>query len=166
MSDTYLALSNLSDGGKMAFYKYGSSSQTILNALSISRLANPNLEWRRHQPSTSVLISLFSVSVYSIEWYNKITKDMIMYQRLPNFTGFSNIATNLGEITNSGIEITLNSKNIDTPNFKWNTTVGFSYNKNRIKHLYYDYDENGKSAAIPLTDGLSTSLWAKSGTTR
>lgn len=51
---------------------------------------------------------------------------MIMYQRLPNFTGFSNIATNLGEITNSGIEITLNSKNIDTPNFKWNTTVGFS----------------------------------------
>ncbi len=37
----------------------------------------------------------------------------------------------------------MNSKNIDTPDFKWNTTVGFSYNKNRIKHLYYDYDENG-----------------------
>lgn len=145
LSDTYLALSNLSDGGKMAYYKYGSSSQTILNALSISRLANPNLEWEK----TSALNIGLDFSVLgqrlsgSIEWYNKITKDMIMYQRLPNFTGFSSIATNLGEITNSGIEITLNSKNIDTPDFKWNTTVGFSYNKNRIKHLYYDYDENG-----------------------
>ena len=47
LSDTYLALSNLSDGGKMAYYKYGTTSQTILNALSISRLANPNLEWEK-----------------------------------------------------------------------------------------------------------------------
>ena len=34
--------------------------------------------------------------------------------------------------------------NIDQENFKWNTSVGFSYNKNKIKHLYYEYDENGK----------------------
>lgn len=145
LDDTYLALSNLSDGGKMAYYKYGSSDQTILNALSISRLANPNLEWEK---TSAVNVGLdFSVLGQrlsgSIEWYHKITKDMIMAQRLPNFTGFSSITTNLGEVTNSGIEITLNSKNIDTPNFKWNTSAGFSYNKNRIKHLYYDYDENG-----------------------
>ena len=145
LEDTYLALANLSDGGKMAYYKYGTTDQTILNALSISRLANPNLEWEK----TSAFNVGLDFSVLgqrlsgSIEWYHKITKDMIMAQRLPNFTGFSSITTNLGEVTNSGIEITLNSRNIETPNFKWNTTLGFSYNKNRIKHLYYDYDENG-----------------------
>ena len=145
LSDTYLALSNLSDGGKMAYYKYGTTSQTILNALQISRLANPNLEWEK---TSAINIGLdFAVLGQrlsgSIEWYNKTTKDMIMAQRLPNFTGFGSITTNLGEVTNQGFEITLNSKNIELPNFKWGTSAGFSYNKNRIKHLYYDYDENG-----------------------
>lgn len=145
LADTYLALSNLSDGGKMAYYKYGTTSQTILNALSISRLANPNLEWEK---TSAINVGLdFAVLGQrlsgSIEWYNKTTKDMIMAQRLPNFTGFGSITTNLGEVTNQGFEITLNSKNIELPNFKWGTSAGFSYNKNRIKHLYYDYDENG-----------------------
>ena len=145
LSDTYLALSNLSDGGKMAYYKYGTTSQTILNALSISRLANPNLEWEK---TSAINIGLdFAVLGQrlsgSIEWYSKTTKDMIMAQRLPNFTGFGSITTNLGEVTNQGFEISLNSKNIELPNFKWGTSAGFSYNKNRIKHLYYDYDENG-----------------------
>lgn len=145
LADTYLALSNLSDGGKMAYYKYGTTSQTILNALQISRLANPNLEWEK---TSAINIGLdFAVLGQrlsgSIEWYNKTTKDMIMAQRLPNFTGFGSITTNLGEVTNQGFEITLNSKNIELPNFKWGTSAGFSYNKNRIKHLYYDYDENG-----------------------
>lgn len=145
LADTYLALANLASGGQMAYYKYGATDQTILNALQISRLANPNLEWEK---TSAINVGLdFAVLGQrlsgSIEWYHKVTKDMIMAQRLPNFTGFDNITTNLGEVTNSGIEITLNSKNIDTPNFKWNTSAGFSYNKNCIKHLYYDYDENG-----------------------
>ena len=127
------------------YYKYGTTSQTILNALQISRLANPNLEWEK---TSAINIGLdFAVLGQrlsgSIEWYNKTTKDMIMAQRLPNFTGFGSITTNLGEVTNQGFEITLNSKNIELPNFKWGTSAGFSYNKNRIKHLYYDYDENG-----------------------
>lgn len=146
LADTYLALSNLSNGGSMAYYKYGSSSQEIINALQVDRLGNPNLEWEK---TTAYNVGLdFSVLGQrlsgSIEWYFKKTHDMIMAQRLPNFTGFSSITTNLGEVTNSGFEITLNSRNIDTENFKWNTSAGFSYNKNRIKHLYYDYDENGK----------------------
>ena len=144
LSDTYLALSNLANGGVMGYYNNGSA--TVVQALQISRLGNPNLEWEK---TTSYNVGFdFSVLDYrlsgSVEWYYKKTHDMIMAQRLPNFTGFDNITTNLGEITNSGFEITLNSKNIDLKNFSWNTTLGFSYNKNRIKHLYYEYDENGK----------------------
>lgn len=144
LSDTYLALSNLANGGVMGYYNNGSS--TVIQALSISRLGNPNLEWEK---TSAYNVGLdFSVLGQrlsgSIEWYSKKTHDMIMNQRLPNFTGFSSITTNLGEVTNKGIEITLNSRNIDTKNFTWNTSVGFSYNKNCIKHLYYEYDEDGK----------------------
>ena len=145
LSDTYLALSNLANGGLYAYYKYGSTTQEVLNALSVSRLGNPNLEWEKTSSwnfgiDFSVLDKRLSGS---IDIYHKRTHDMIMSQRLPNFTGFSSITTNLGEVTNTGFEITLNSRNIDTENFKWNTSLGFSYNKNKIKHLYYEYDENG-----------------------
>ena len=58
-----------------------------------------------------------------------------MAQRLPNYTGFSSITTNLGEVHNSGVELTLNSVNIKNKDFEWTTSAGFSYNKNTIKHL-------------------------------
>ena len=146
LADTYLALSNLANGGLYAYYKYGSTSQEVLNALSVDRLGNPNLEWEKTSSwnfgiDFSVLDRRLSGS---IDIYHKKTHDMIMSQRLPNFTGFSSITTNLGEVTNTGFEITLNTKNIETKDFKWGTSLGFSYNKNKIKHLYYEYDEDGK----------------------
>ena len=146
LSDTYLALSNLAHGGLYAYYKYGSTSQEVLNALQVSRLGNPNLEWEKTSSwNFGVDFSLLKRRVSgSIDVYHKRTHDMIMAQRLPNFTGFDRITTNLGEVTNTGFEISLNTRNIDTENFTWNTTLGFSYNKNKIKHLYYEYDENGK----------------------
>ena len=145
LKDTYLALSNLSNGGVMGYYN-SDGSAAVIQALEISRLGNPNLEWEKTTAYNvgldfSVLDSRFTGSV---EWYNKKTHDMIMNQRLPNFTGFSSITTNLGEVTNSGFELTLNSRNMEIKNFTWNTSFGFSYNKNRINHLYYEYDENGK----------------------
>jgi TonB-linked SusC/RagA family outer membrane protein len=146
LKDTYLALSNLANGGLYAYYKYGSTSQEVLNALQVSRLGNPNLEWEKTSSwnfgiDFSVLDRRLSGS---IDVYHKRTHDMIMAQRLPNFTGFSSITTNLGEVTNTGFEITLNTRNIETKDFKWGTSLGFSYNKNKIKHLYYEYDEDGK----------------------
>ena len=146
LSDTYLALSNLANGGLYAYYLTGGSKQEVLNALQVSRLGNPNLEWEKTSSwNFGVDFSILSRRISgSIDLYHKRTHDMIMSQRLPNFTGFSSITTNLGEVTNTGFEISLNTRNIDTENFKWNTTLGFSYNKNRIKHLSYEYDENGK----------------------
>ena len=146
LSDTYLALSNLANGGLYAYYLTGGSKQEVLNALSVSRLGNDNLEWEKTSSwNFGVDFSILSRRISgSIDLYHKRTHDMIMSQRLPNFTGFSSITTNLGEVTNTGIEISLNTRNIDTEDFKWNTTLGFSYNKNRIKHLSYEYDENGK----------------------
>ena len=146
LSNTYLALSNLANGGLYAYYRYGSTTQDVLNALSVSRLGNPNLEWEKTSSWNFGLdFSVLKRRVSgSIDLYHKRTHDMIMAQRLPNFTGFSSITTNLGEVTNSGIEITLRTVNVNTENFQWNTALGFSYNKNKIKHLYYEYDEDGK----------------------
>lgn len=66
---------------------------------------------------------------------------MIMNERLPGFTGFDNITTNLGQVNNNGIEIALNTLNLKNSFMDWSTTFGLSYNKNKIVHLYYDYQD-------------------------
>lgn len=144
LEDTYLSLANLKDGGKIA-YLDKNGNPVILNSLEMDRLASPNLEWEKTTAwNVGLDFSLFNHRLTgSIEWYSKKTHDMIMSQRLPVFTGFDKITTNLGEVTNKGFEISLNSVNIQNDKFTWTTSLGFSYNKNRIKHLYYDYDENG-----------------------
>ncbi len=142
--DVYKTLANLKVDNKMVYY--GNDGQpVIVNGLRMDRLGAPDLQWERTESwnvglDFSVLNRRLSGS---IDWYIKNTKDMIMSQRLPEFSGFTSIAANLGEVQNSGFEITLNSINIDTKNFQWTTSAGFSLNKSKIKHLYYTYDEDG-----------------------
>lgn len=143
LANTYLSLANLKSESTMVYIKDGKFEP--VNTLKMDRLGNPNLEWEKTKALNIGLdFALFHNRLTgSIEYYSKSTQNMIMGQRLPSFTGFGSITTNLGEVTNKGFEITLNSTNIQLDNFEWSTSAGFSYNQNRIKHLYYDYDENG-----------------------
>jgi len=62
---------------------------------------------------------------------------------LPNVTGFSSVVANLGAIDNSGIELNLNTENMNKANFVWRTSFSIWSNKNKIIKLY------GK---VPVTD--------------
>ena len=142
--DIYLTLANLAlAGGEMVYYNGGNSE--VVNPLYMSRLASPNLKWEKTKSwNVGVDLSFFDGRLNAnLDYYFKKTTDMIMKQRLPNFSGFSEIMANLGEVQNQGFEIALNSTNIQRDNFVWNSSLGFSINKNKINHIYYDYDENG-----------------------
>ncbi len=146
LSSPDLALANLSAGaGKMHGYLSSNGVEELYRYLMMDRMANPNLQWEKTESFNFGLDFGFLSGRLSgsIEYYLMKTHDMIMYQRLPEFTGFNGITTNLGQVNNTGVEFTLNTLNFNRKNFKWNTTFGFSYNKNEIKHLYYEY-ENGK----------------------
>jgi len=141
LSDPYQALANLSGGGnKLQGYINSSGELELMRYLMVDRMANPYLQWEKTSSWNFGLDYGFLNDRISgsIEYYSMKTNDMIMRQRLPEFTGFLNITTNLGEVRNKGIEISVNSLNIDSKNLKWTTTLGFSYNKNEIKHLYYE----------------------------
>lgn len=146
LGDPYVSLANLGAGmGKTMGYITSTGSILDMKYLSVSRMANPNLEWEK---TTSTNIGLdfgFLNNRISgtFDWYHMATHDMIMAQRLPGFTGFGSITTNLGQVNNDGFEFSLNTVNITNKSFEWRTTLGLSYNKNTIKHLYYNYDENG-----------------------
>ena len=141
--DVYRTLANLTLGSPMVYYNNGTS--TVVNSLYMDRLPSPNLQWEKTNAyNVGLDFSLFNSRLTgSFDYYFKNTTDMIMSQRLPSFTGFSSITTNLGEVHNSGFEVALTSSNIQNKEFTWDTTIGFSLNRNKIVHIYYDYDEDG-----------------------
>jgi hypothetical protein len=57
---------------------------------------------------------------------------------LPSITGYNQVLANLGKVSNKGVEISVRSQNMNGKNFRWETAVNFSRNKNKIIDLYGD----------------------------
>lgn len=143
----YLALSDLSTGK----YQYitGSGNLILVSQLLVNRLQNPGLRWERTESYNAGLdFSLLKDRIGgSIDVYRKSTKDLLINRTLPNVTGFQNVLTNIGEVQNRGVEISINTLNIKSQTFSWRSTVNMSLNRNKIVHLYGptpDYDASGK----------------------
>lgn len=143
LADSYIALANLSLGSYQQGYVNASTGALYdMKYLFMSRLANTHLQWEK-TTSWNIGIDLGFLNnriTASLDYYVMPTTDMIMEESLPDFSGFSSITTNLGEVQNRGVELSINSTNIDAKNFRWNTTFTLSYNKNEIKHLYGEYE--------------------------
>lgn len=72
----------------------------------------------------------------SLEFYQKKTKDLLFTVAAPAFTNLSDrVLTNVGEIENNGIELTLNSVIMDRAELDWNVGFNVAYNKNTINKL-------------------------------
>ena len=143
LSNPYIALSDLRLGSSLYGYLGSSGSLSEVQFLYVNRLGNPNMSWEKSEAINFGLDYGFlnNQITGSIEGYTITTRNMIMNKSLPAFTGFSQIATNLGEVVNSGFELSISSQNIKRENLVWNTTFNLSYNKNKIKHLYYEYED-------------------------
>lgn len=144
LSNPYVALADLGSGtGKTMEYITTSGTSEDVKYLSVNRMANPNLQWEK-TTATNIGLDFGFLNdriTGTFDYYHMETHDMIMSQRLPGFSGFGSITTNLGQVNNDGFELPLNSLNIKSKNVEWRTTFGLSYNKNTIKHLYYNYED-------------------------
>ena len=132
-------------------YMYVSPDGKVYNGsyLYVNSLANKELKWERTASFNLGLdFSIFNERLKgNIDIYKANTKDLLIERTLPELIGFSSVMSNLGEVENKGIELSLTSKNIDTKNFAWSSTFNFTLNRNKIVHLYGDMvdvlDENG-----------------------
>ncbi|WP_316817790.1 TonB-dependent receptor [Pedobacter nyackensis] len=116
---------------------YGATYGTI-NSFEVLFPNNPNLEWER----TTMIDVGMDLSVFqsrltlSLDYYNKKTKNSIVTSPLPNFMGFNTQLQNLADLTNKGLEVTLNSQNFVSNRFKWYTTFNIARNSNVINKLH------------------------------
>lgn len=71
----------------------------------------------------------------SPEFYINRSSNLLLSAKLPTSAGYDSMVINAGETENKGIDLTINSTNIMTKNFTWNTSVTLSHNKNSVKQL-------------------------------
>jgi TonB-linked SusC/RagA family outer membrane protein len=94
-------------------------------------IGNPDLRWETSTTSNAGLdFSFFRGKVSgSAEYYVTRTTNLLAPQPLPNSIGFGGFTTNVGETQNTGIELTINTVNVDRGGFQW--TSDFIFNRNR-----------------------------------
>lgn len=143
--------------GASGFFDYNGKQWRTLAA---TKNANPDLKWETTGMfNVGLDYGLLNGSLSgTIEFYNKKTKDLIWnYPVSTNLYPFGDIAANVGEITNQGIEISINAVPAQTKNFTWNTTVTLSHNKNTVNRLSNDKFEVGVfTQGDPMVAGVSS----------
>ena len=128
-------------------YVFGDGSSTFTGSYPVSEsMPNPNLKWETSTSfNAAVDFTLLNDRIDgTVEYYNTKTTDLLTARSIPAANGFSSILTNIGELNNKGLEVSLSTININSPKseFRWSSSVVFSTNKNEIVHLYGN-DNNG-----------------------
>lgn len=144
---SYAAFASLSDN-KYLNYDNG---YFVAPYLFINRIANPNLAWERNTALNFGLdYGIIDGRIRgAIDVYSSKTTDMLLDKKLPIVTGFESITTNVGSLKNIGIDVSVNTVNIDKADFIWSSNFNLSYNNNQIISLTGEkvetIDENGNT---------------------
>lgn len=72
----------------------------------------------------------------SIDWYNRLSEDLLLDQNLPLETGFESIRANAASVRNTGVELMLSTRNVQSDLITWETALTFTKNVNSIESIY------------------------------
>ncbi|MDB5264038.1 MAG: SusC/RagA family TonB-linked outer membrane protein, partial [Adhaeribacter sp.] len=103
----------------------------------LSRLANPKLRWEKTaQADIGLELGLLRNRItFEADFYYRKTTDMLLDAPVPRTTGYATVRNNIGSLENKGIELSLNTVNIEGGGFSWNTGFNVSFNRNKVLTL-------------------------------
>ena len=118
--------------------------------LNPSQIPNPNLKWEQtNQVDIGLSTSMFKSRInLNVNLYRKRTENNLIGVPLPFTTGFPSVNKNVGQIENKGIDFELNTVNVRSKNFEWNTSFNFGYLKNKVLSLPTNKDEAGRDNLV------------------
>jgi len=126
--------------GHLALYGYG-FDYNMMPGMAITQVYNPNLRWERSENlNIGTDFTLFDRLTVDLEYYQRKTADLLLNVPVSRVSGFSTVLQNIGEMQNTGFEMTINSTNIMTEDFVWTTNLNISRNVNEILKLYEGED--------------------------
>lgn len=112
--------------------------EALLISYAPSSMPNHALSWETTgQVNVGLDFSFFNHRLSgTIDVYSQHTYDLLMPRNLPVASGFNSVLQNIGKTKNTGLEISLNTRIIDSKDFNWNVDLMFYTNKEKIIELY------------------------------
>ncbi|AWO02187.1 SusC/RagA family TonB-linked outer membrane protein [Chitinophaga alhagiae] len=130
----YATYALLDFGVRNSYYSFANELQQ--SAIPTS-MASIDLKWENTSQTDVGLDVAFLKSRISLglDYYRKVTSDLLLNARLPPTVGYGTAYKNVGKTSNEGMEITLNTRNVETKDFTWSTNFNISFNRSKVLAL-------------------------------
>lgn len=112
-----------------------------IRALQPTQNSNDKLKWEeKHEYDIGADFSVLNYRLnVSVDWYYRLIKGLLYDYSVPSLPNlYTTTRANVGEMSNNGLEIMVNAIPVQTKDFKWETTITFSTNSNKLKSLSND----------------------------
>lgn len=136
----YLPALSFASPTNLAGYTY--NNQAFGSGAVIGSIGNPLLQWEKTaMTSVGLDLGFFKQRIQlTVDWYKKMTNDLLLNANVPTTTGVGTAIQNVGKMQNDGLEFTLSTVNIKSKDFTWESSFNINFNNNKL---------------VSLTDGAS-----------
>lgn len=120
--------------GDYGLYTFGSDKNGGTTGAYPNRLANPDLTWETSEQTNIGLDARFLDNrlSFTLDWYNKMTKDLLVEVGINAASGFSKQYQNAGTVKNTGLEVSMGWRDQVGKDFKYGINLNMAYNKNEV----------------------------------
>lgn len=137
-----------------------SASYAGLPGAAPSQKGNPDLTWEKQSNNNiGIDIGFFNRINLTVDVYQRTAIDLLYQRPLPTTSGYSYVYENVGEVRNRGLEVTLNTKNIQRKDFSWETDLNIALNRNKVISLNEGLDVVSPGARQPVAIGHDMDEW-------
>ncbi|HOK52227.1 MAG TPA: TonB-dependent receptor, partial [Bacteroidales bacterium] len=142
------------------YFSFDGTTGKWLTAYGIIQNANPDLKWEQTaQTNIGLDVSLYNRINITLDYYRKYTSDLLFTYAVPQPPYlYGKMLANVGNLSNNGLEITVNAAIIQRKDFSWNVDVNFATNTQKIDKLS---NQLYTTDAVPA--GLLTGIRGMSG---
>lgn len=139
---------------------YESDDLYLKSGLKPSTYPTPDLKWESNQQwNIGLDFSIFNRFSGTVEYYSRTSNDLLYYKELPlsaQVGGASGYNMNIGDLRNSGIEVTINANIFATKDFRWDIDANMSTLKNEVTYLPTGpYTYSGTACTYKMEEGKS-----------
>ncbi len=113
----------------------------IVSGYFPNNMANDKLRWETtEQWNVGLDLSFFENDRIRLtaDWYMKNTYDLLLQATMPASSGYTSAMMNIGSMRNEGVELSLETLNINHKNFQWTTSFNIAFNRNKVTALTQD----------------------------
>lgn len=131
----YSSLSNMA----ISNYVFGGN---IANGQRLFNFANANLGWEQsEQTDIGLDLAMFNNRlIFTAEYYNRLTNDMLLSVEMPIVSGFGASLDNVGVVRNRGVELALDYQT-RVSNLNLRSNLNFTLNRNKVMEIRGENDE-------------------------